>query len=981
MKNNFKKGLIALLALATVGGLTACDALNGLIPGFGNTSTDSQNASVSEPASESIEEVCEHEYADEYTCHDRVCTLCGEALEATTEHTFGDWVTIRYADCENAGTEKKECDCGEVEERSIDPLGHTYADEITCRDRTCTTEDCGHIEPASTGHAYGDWTTVTEATCLENGQDMRVCADCGNENTKETTKDHEFNAEGVCPMCEKSVKDLFINIIGGNEGDTGLETVAIDNVFGTYEISTSGDDVDAYAVIPGTVLTALKELGYEELTFTVTNPAAFPCDMSDKCKSFFLAADNTANLWSADTAIAYWAWKAFWDAGRKVSFTVDLEAYAGHDLYIYTQQCGTYPTIIQIAEFIDFTNPNTYVYANGNCDVSYVEGKGWQLVAQDAASTGGKYAYISASVAQYYKAQGKNLMKISFVNSFGLEGSGNEGNPVNTQAAVLPEKVEGGNDWYFCNGYISQVGILDEATNSYYVLVNLEDERYDFTKDIELYFKYCDVANNIVATNYISNIEFIEHNECTYEWVVTEATTCSKVGYETGTCTLCKAKTTRDLNEELLAHTYEWVVTTPANCKEQGVETGTCSCGATDTRPTTGELLEHYYEWVETTAGTCKEKAVETGTCTGCGDVQTREGAFGDHTEGTWVEASQATCMQKATEQTECTVCGEQMTREVGELAAHTYSGVSCTLCGTSIVTDLFVGEEANDTVSASPAKGLWKFTSTDSNNYTIMKGDVLQALKDNGYTKLTLTITNPAPGGADVAEKCKTCYIAADSHNNLWSADTAIAFYGWQAFWNNGKKFTVEIDLATYAGRDIYIYSDHCDVYATEVVISELIDYQHPEARLVGMPSDNGAVEYIEGKGWHAYSANGTAAYYVSIPGDVVMYYINNGYTSVKLSAVNNMGIGITTEGNPVNVQQAILLKNSAGSNDWNYCNGWLSAKWTLDSATNAYTHTIDLTNTAYDFSRGIVLYFTFTDVGSKAVGHTYITGIDFLK
>lgn len=965
MKNKFKV-LIAAFTMMAISGLAACSF----------NSSESSSSSDAPVSSESVAPSCEHTYADEYTCHDRECTECGETLAATTEHTFGDWVTIRYADCENEGMERRTCDCEATEEREVEATGHSYADEITCRERVCTVEDCGHIAPASTPHAYGEWSEVTPATCLQNGEDSRVCADCGYVNTKATTKDHEFDENGVCSMCEKSVKDLFITL-EGIESNTDSETVAVDNVMGTYSIMATGEnDVDAYAKIPGAVLSALVELGYTQLSFTIINPAEFPCDMSDKCKSFFMAADAPTNLWSADTAVAYWAWKEFWDAGRKVSFTVDLEEYAGRDLYIYTQQCGTYPTIIQIAEFIDYSNPTTYVAANGNCTVEYIEGKGWQFVAVDPAAD--KYALISASVVQYYKAQGKNLIKISYVNSFGLEDSGNVGNPVNTAIAILPEKVAGGNDWYFCNGFVSQVGTKDDATNSYYMLINVNDERYDFTKDIELYFKYCDVATSAVPTNYIASIEFIEHNDCTYDWAVTKATDCKELGYETGTCTVCKATTTRTLEGELLEHSYEWTVTTPANCKEQGVETGVCSvCGDTQTRATTGELVDHYYEWTETTAGTCVAKAVETGTCTGCGDTQTREGAYGDHSVAEWGEGSQATCLVKATEVGVCIYCEDTQTREVGELAACDYEGLNCTVCGTSIVKDLFVPEEATDSVKAYPAKGMWTLHSTDSNNYTIMKGSVLQALFDNGYTKLTMTVTNPAPGGADVAEKCKSCYIAADARDNLWSADTAIAFWGWKAFWDNGKKFTVEIDLATYAGHDIYIFSDHCDVYAAEIVISELIDYEHPEARLAA--SDNGAVEYIEGKGWHAYSADGTGAYYVAIPGDIVMYYINKGYTALKLSVVNNMGIGITTEGNPVNVQQAVLLKTPAGSNDWNYCNGWLSAKWTSENG--GYTHTVDLTNEAYDFSKGITFYFTINDVHSKPVGHTYFTGIDFLK
>ena len=975
MTNKLKKALVALMAAFSVSALAACELPLADYLGAYFGSGSSSDSTLPE---ESLEPECEHVYEDEYTCHDRVCTECGEKLKASTDHVFGDWVTVRYADCENDGLEVKSCDCGEEETRPVDALGHTYADEITCRDRVCTAEDCNYIEPASTPHNYGDWSVETEATCLQYGKDVRVCADCGNENTKVTTKDHEFNAEGVCPMCEQSVKDLFITV-AGIESNTDVEQVSIDKVKGTYELSTVGEnDYDAYAKIPGSVLTALKELGYTQLTFTVINPAPGLCDMNDKCKSFMLAADAPANLWSAGSAIAYWAWKDFWDAGKRVTFTVDLETYAGHDLYIYTQQCGTYPTVIQIAEFIDYANPLTYVSSGQNSTVEYVEGKGWQFIATDA--TTGKYAYISKDVVQYYKSQGKNLMKISYVNSFGLEDSGNVGNPVNTEAAILPEKAAGGNDWYYFNGLISQKAMYDEATNSYYALVNLDSPDHDFSKDIELYFKQTDVNGNTVVTNYISSIEFVEHNDHTYEWALTKETDCKEVGYETGTCTLCKATTTRALEEELKAHNHVWTVTTPANCKEQGIETGVCSvCGDTQTRATTGELLAHYYEWNVTTEGTCVTPAVETGVCTGCGDTDVRDGAYGDHSVAVWSDGEKATCLAKATEVGDCVHCGEAQVREIGELAGHTYSGVNCTVCGESIVKDLMVSQSATGSIAVSPAQGLWKISSTESGNYTIMQGSVLQALKDEGYTKLTLTVTNPAPGGADATEKCKTCYIAADSTSNLWSADTAIAFYGWQAFWNNGKKFTVEIDLATYAGHDIYIYSDHCDVYPTEIVIAELVDIEHPEARLVA--SANGAVEYIEGKGWHAYSVDGTKEFYANISASVLQYYIKKGCTSLKLSFVNTFNIGYTNVGNAINTKIAVLPEKAAGGNDWYYCNGFISQVGTKNAETGAYEITIDLTNTAYDFTKDIEIYFTASDVAMNAVSHFYLTEIEFLK
>ncbi len=870
MKNKTKKLLIAFCSAVSVFALASCR-----LTGANSASDTAPEQSASEAGSETLE--CTHVFADEYTCHDRACTVdgcdyveaattehvyadeytchdrtcgCGYVSEATTEHTYGEWITIRDAECESEGLAKRTCDCGEEEENSIQETGHSYADDYTCHDRTCI-EGCGYVKPASTAHNYlGDWETVTEASCQAKGEESRTC-ECGYVATRDIVKNHEFDADGVCTMCEKNVKEMFITVEAG-------ENVAVKLSSGTYEI-TSMDDANAYATIPGNILTALKDMGYTTLSFTVTNPAEGLCDNTSKCKSFFIAAGSTANLWNANTAIAYWDWKPFWDNGKMITFTVDVATYAGQDLYVYTGNCDVYPTVIQIAEFIDNEDPSTFLLTNNNATVEYVEGKGWHIAAVD--DTKGYYAKISANVVQHYITNGCNFLKVSFANSLGLEGVTNEGNLVNTEAAILPEKAGGGNDWLYFNGFISQKAVLDKETGEFYTYIDLTSAGHDYTKDIEIYFKNTDVAGNKVGHAYISGLEFIEHTECQYTWATTTEGDCVTPAVETGTCVVCKATTTRD---GVLNH----------------------NIGADD-------------------------------KCTGCG---------------------------------------------------KTYRELL-----------IVPGDTSNtDTIALSPAKGLWEVTSTDLNSYVKMDGNMLKELVELGYAKLTVTVTNPAPGLYDNNDKGKSCFIAADSTANLWSADTAIAFYEWKTFWDNGKTFTVEIDLNTYAGRDIYIFSDKCNSYATQIVVNELIDLEHPEAILLA--NTNGAVEYVEGKGWHVSAVDGANAYYTSISATVVQHYIAKGYTTLKISFVNNFNIGITTVGNPVNVTCAILPEKAAGGNDWGYNNSFISQK-TYDEGSNSYYVVIDLTDANHDFTKDIELYFTYTDVAENAVGHTYISGLEFGK
>lgn len=91
------------------------------------------------------------------------------------EHTFGEWETIKEANCTEEGQEVLRClDCQEiVEERVINAKGHTY----------------------------GEWEIKKEATILESGLKERTCSVCGNVEEKEIPqivhedKDHIFNGK------------------------------------------------------------------------------------------------------------------------------------------------------------------------------------------------------------------------------------------------------------------------------------------------------------------------------------------------------------------------------------------------------------------------------------------------------------------------------------------------------------------------------------------------------------------------------------------------------------------------------------------------------------------------------------------------------------------------------------------------------------------------------------------------------------------
>lgn len=302
-----------------------------------------------------------------------------------------------------------------------------------------------------------------------------------------------------------------------------------------------------------------------------------------------------------------------------------------------------------------------------------------------------------------------------------------------------------------------------------------------------------------------------------------------------------------------------------------------------------------------------------------------------------------------------------------------------CDYCGTNIK-DLFMKSVDSADIKVDTDKGVYNVMSTKTNEghdaTTVISGDILKALKDLGYKTLTFNVKNPA--GTITADTWKQFKIAADKRENL---DTApIKSYTAPNIWD-GADHTVSftIDLETYAGRDLYIIVDKCKTLPTEIRISEFINYEAPEARLVG--GHNGTVEYIKGKGWHAY-ANSNDGYYYALPAEVLSYYIGKGYTSLKISFTNTFNLeGVTTAGNSVNCQAAFLPKKAAdGTEDNGYKAGFIS-QLTRDDANDSYYWVFDLTNKTYDFTKGMRIYNTYSDVGNAAVGHTYINAIEFTK
>lgn len=96
--------------------------------------------------------------------------------EAPTVHThsYGAWKTTQEATCTADGTQKRTCECGESEIKTID----------------------------ATGHSYGSWAETKAATESAEGEEARTCKACQKKETRKIAKLEHVHAYGEWVLCD-----------------------------------------------------------------------------------------------------------------------------------------------------------------------------------------------------------------------------------------------------------------------------------------------------------------------------------------------------------------------------------------------------------------------------------------------------------------------------------------------------------------------------------------------------------------------------------------------------------------------------------------------------------------------------------------------------------------------------------------------------------------------------------------------------------
>ena len=213
------------------------------------------------------------------------CTFESNKGAASPEHTetrvetigaLGHDFTVKQSEtpatCERAGTIVWKCSrCDETKTQTIPATGHHWTDNGSDSTHICVKGD------ATEAHSYGEWTTVTEATCTTAGKKKHTCTECGHVETQEipATGHHwKDNGDGThtCTKCgategqpvntNSALELRVVDAEGMNQPFTVSQNGTLRTYTGAYDTATLTGDLNT--------LRYLQDHGAQTIQF-VTN--------------------------------------------------------------------------------------------------------------------------------------------------------------------------------------------------------------------------------------------------------------------------------------------------------------------------------------------------------------------------------------------------------------------------------------------------------------------------------------------------------------------------------------------------------------------------------------------------------------------------------------------------------------------------------------------------------------------------------------
>ncbi len=208
------------------------------------------------------------------------CTGCGETRTEeipAAGHDFGEWETTKEPTEEETGIQERKCkNCDKTESRTIPSTAHEHSydegkvtKEAGCEtpgEMTYTCTECGETkteEIPAVGHRFGKWITTKSPTAAEDGMQIRICENCGKEESQVIPK-----TGGETPYIVLNVSELTLQAGQSTAAVRVLKMAAGDSVKSWKSSSTKIVTVDQNGNVK-----AKNKAGTATITVTTVNGA------------------------------------------------------------------------------------------------------------------------------------------------------------------------------------------------------------------------------------------------------------------------------------------------------------------------------------------------------------------------------------------------------------------------------------------------------------------------------------------------------------------------------------------------------------------------------------------------------------------------------------------------------------------------------------------------------------------------------------
>ncbi len=643
------------------------------------------------------------------------CVNCNFVMNKETittekgEHNWGEWETVTAADCENNGLEKRVCknDPSHVEENILKSPGHKdgepqvveevkadcLLDGYTVTVTNCTV--CGEetsrtrTVQTATGHSFGDWYVNKEASCKEEGEEKRDCANCKHSETNIIEKKAHTEEEipATAPTCTEDGLTAGVKCSVCGEILTEQETAP-----------KTGHDMSAFVeVTPATCTSEGEERSdcskcdyyetnvIEKLAHTEEEIPA----VEATCTATGLTAGTKCSVCGeilvSQTVVA-----------KKAHTEEEIPAVApdcttdGLTAGIKCSVCGQILTAQE-------TDPKTG------------HDMGGFVVTTPATCTSEGEERADCSKCDYFETQVIEKVSHSWADADCTkpstctvcgETSGKEighdmGAYVVTTPATCTSEGEERSDCSRCDHFETRVVAKANHTEEEIPAVAPTCTEDGLTAGIK-----CSVCGEVIKAQETDP----KTGHDMGEFVVTTPATCTAKGEERSDCSRCDYFETREVAKA--AHTEETIPAVEATCTSTGLTEGVkCSvCGEILVAQTVVDKKAHTEETISAVEATCTSTGLTEGVkCSVCGEIlvaQTETAKLG-HDMGEFVETKAPTCSEEGEERADCANCDYYEAKVIAK-KAHTEEtvsgkaptctekgltdGIKCSVCGETVI-------------------------------------------------------------------------------------------------------------------------------------------------------------------------------------------------------------------------------------------------------------------------------------------------------